>query len=295
MLKSVLAGSVLLAAASCDDARKPPSPPIHGTPAIWEIASADGEVEGWLFGTIHALPGNARWRSEAVMLAVEEADLLAVEIAALDDGDAIAAVFARLSHTPGQPALTQRVPAELHSQLAELVRRSPYGPNDFTAVETWGAALILAQEAQSSNDKANGVDKALIETFRPGRPVREVEGAVAQLGVFDSLPEEDQRELLAVTIKEAMRGGDAGRKTAERWLAGDVEGMLDPGEESLLDDPELREALVEGRNRAWMPVITAMLEQRPRPLIAVGAGHMGGPEGLPVLLRAAGYTVTRMR
>lgn len=70
--------------------------------------------------------------------------------------------------------------------------------------------------------------------------------------------------------------------------------MLDPGVETLLDDPELREALVEGRNRDWMPAITAMLEQAPRPLIAVGAGHMGGPQGLPVLLREAGYTVTRM-
>ena len=292
--RAALAALGLLAIASCDKPDDTSFTLKTGTPAIWEIASPDGETEGWLFGTIHALPDNARWRSEPVRLAIEEADLLAVEIAALDDSDSIALIFTRLSHTPGQPPLTRRVPTGQHGKLATLVERSPYDESDFAAIETWGAALILAQEAKSASDNANGVDKALVEEFHPTRPVREVEGAIAQLGVFDGLAEQDQRDLLSITIDEALRDDTVRQRTVERWLEGDVETMLDPGVETLLDDPELREALVEGRNRDWMPAITAMLEQQPRPLIAVGAGHMGGPQGLPILLREAGYSVTRM-
>lgn len=294
-IRTALAGLILFSLGACDRPDDPPSSVTYGTPAIWQIASPDGEVEGWLFGTIHALPDHTRWRSEPVQVAIDEADLLAVEIAALDDGDAIATIFTRLSHTPGQPLLSRRVPAQQHAALAELIERSPYGPGDFAAIETWAAALILAQEAVSVSDNDNGVDKALMAEFRPSRPIREVEGAMQQLGVFDELAEEDQRQLLSLTIEEAMRGDAIRQKTVKRWLAGDVEGMLDASTETLLDDPELREALVEGRNRRWMPTITAMLEQEPRPLIAVGAGHMGGPEGLPVLLRQAGYSVTRMQ
>ncbi len=284
-----------LGLAACDGGEPPASPVTNGTPAIWEITSADGALEGWLFGTIHALPDGARWRSVPVQQAIDEADFLAVEIAALDDADAIATTFTILSHTPGQPPLDARIPQSQHGDLAELIERSPYSADDFAAIESWGAALILAQSSTSTSDTANGVDKALARDFRPTRPIREVEGARAQLGVFDSLPEAEQRDLLSLTVAEAARPKTARQKTVQRWLAGDVEALLDPGVETLLDDPELREALVEKRNRDWMPVITGMLQRQPKPLIAVGAGHMGGPQGLPVLLRKAGYTVTRMQ
>ena len=291
--QGLLVACLLLTAACGGD---PADPPVveTGQPAIWEIAASDGEVEGWLFGTIHALPDGTRWQSAPVRSAIENADILAVEIAALDDGQAIAEMFARLSHTPGQPALRARIPAAQHTELDRLIARTPYGEGDFAAIESWGAALILAQAAQSASSSANGVDKTLIRAFRPDRPVREIEGARRQLGVFDTLPEAEQRDLLAITIAEAARPEDERARTVRKWLSGDVEGMLDPAGETLLADPELREALVEGRNRAWVPAIIALLEQDPRPLIAVGAGHMGGPEGLPVLLRAQGYTVTRL-
>lgn len=284
-----------MALAACDNGDPAPAPMIDGTPAIWEIASADGTLEGWLFGTIHALPDGTRWQSGAVQQAVENADLLVVEIAALEDSDAIARTFLTLSHTPGQPPLTARVPAAQHEELAELVERSRYDASDFAAIESWGAALILTQSSASTSDTANGVDKALVREFRPSRPIREVEGVQAQLGVFDTLPEAEQRDLLSLTVADAARPESVRRKTVKHWLEGDVEALLDPGVETLLDDPELREVLVEGRNRNWMPTLTAMLEQQPKPLIAVGAGHMGGPEGLPVLLRKSGYTVTRMQ
>ena len=284
-----------MALAACDNGDPAPATMIDGTPAIWEIASADGTLEGWLFGTIHALPDGTRWQSGAVQQAVENADLLVVEIAALEDSDAIARTFLTLSHTPGQPPLTARVPAAQHEELAELVERSRYDASDFAAIESWGAALILTQSSASTSDTANGVDKALVREFRPSRPIREVEGVQAQLGVFDTLPEAEQRDLLSLTVADAARPESVRRKTVKHWLEGDVEALLDPGVETLLDDPELREVLVEGRNRNWMPTLTAMLEQQPKPLIAVGAGHMGGPEGLPVLLRKSGYTVTRMQ
>ncbi|WP_379546858.1 TraB/GumN family protein [Qipengyuania sp. DSG2-2] len=294
-LKPIIVAALLLGASACDRGEAPPSPVQTGTPAIWEITSDGGAVEGWLFGTIHALPDNTRWRSEPVEQAIAEADLLAMEIAALEDTESIAMTFLGMSHSPGQPLLTERLPASQHEELAELIERSPYDAGDFRAIESWGAALILAQTNKGASKTENGVDKALATDFQGRRPIREIEGVQAQLGVFDALPEADQRDLLSLTVEETTRPDSFRQKTVQRWLAGDVEALLDPDAETLLDDPELREALVEGRNRDWMPVIVTMLQQQPKPLIAVGAGHMGGPQGLPVLLRKAGYTVTRMR
>jgi uncharacterized protein YbaP (TraB family) len=49
--------------------------------------------------------------------------------------------------------------------------------------------------------------------------------------------------------------------------------------------------LLDDRNQAWVPKITAMLREKHTFFITVGAGHLTGPKGVPALLRAAGYTV----
>ncbi len=45
------------------------------------------------------------------------------------------------------------------------------------------------------------------------------------------------------------------------------------------------------RNKNWIPVITKAINQQPC-FFAVGAGHLGGPQGVLALLKAEGYDVT---
>ena len=61
--------------------------------------------------------------------------------------------------------------------------------------------------------------------------------------------------------------------------------------QSLLDETSKKvyDVLIAQRNKAWMPTITHDLDGR---LIAVGAGHLAGPEGLIELLRNEGYKVS---
>ena len=49
--------------------------------------------------------------------------------------------------------------------------------------------------------------------------------------------------------------------------------------------------LLDSRNRNWVEIISMNTASIPM-FIAVGAGHLGGPNGLIALLRKAGYTLT---
>ena len=49
-------------------------------------------------------------------------------------------------------------------------------------------------------------------------------------------------------------------------------------------------ALLEGRNRAWLPKLLKMAEDGVPTFAAVGALHCFGPTGLPAPLEAAGLT-----
>ena len=185
------------------------------------------------------------------------------------------------------------MPASLRENLRKLLTKGGYREADFKAVETWAAAIMLAQLADDSIGE-NGVDRALLRDFS-ARRVEELEGVEGQFAIFDRLAEADQRDLLGAVVEEDTMNSDDSARLAKLWLTGDMDAIAREGDEGMLADPELRQALLVGRNRAWADKLLALYAQGKRPLVAVGAAHLAPPGGLPELLAARGYTITRVR
>jgi len=288
----LLAPVLALLLAGCSDPAGEVADGSPPAPLLYEIASADGAVEGWMLGTIHALPPGARWRTPAIARVVGEADLLVVEIAELGESAGLSRIFAELAVSPDLPPLDQRLPADLRPTLEALLARGELELAAFHQTETWAAALALAR-IDAEGDPANGVDRAVIADLA-GRPVRELEGARAQLAIFDRLPEPDQRAMLAGVIREAERARADPARLQRAWLAGDAATIEQSTRTGILADPNLRAALLVERNRRWAAALVPLLEQPARPLVAVGTAHLVGPEGLASLLEAAGYRIRRL-
>lgn len=252
------------------------------------MTGPDG-AQGWLFGTIHALPDGAEWRTPVLDKALGQAGTLVVEVAALGDKAAAAKAFDAVSTSPGLPPLLQRVPAADRPALAEALDRAGLDAGDLARTESWAAALLIANGARQG-EAGNGVDRALL---RQGLPVIGLESHAVQFGIFDRLAQEDQAVLLAESAREVGSGTE--ERLAEAWLTGDLAVLERELDNGILADPELREALLTRRNQAWAERIAGLLADGHRPFVAVGAGHMLGDGGLPALLAARGYTVTRVQ
>lgn len=276
-LSLALAGALALAA--CSPA------PVPARPALWQVTGPHGE-QAWLFGTIHALPRPAAWRSATIAGALQQADRIVVEVTAVD-----AAAFAELARTPGQPPLSSRVPPRLRARLAQQLKTAGLDEHRFADLETWAAAMTLAQANAKGMDPANGIDRAII-ALADKRPVVELEGTRGQLAIFDRLSEAEQRDLLAAVVADPSQSSD---NPAQAWLTGDMAAIERETHRGLLADPELRAALFTGRNHTWANKIAAMLAGGQKPFVAVGAAHMAGADGLPALLAARGLSVKRVQ
>lgn len=269
-----------------------PQPTQQVRPALWEATGPKGE-KAWLFGTIHALPAPVDWRSPAIDRALEQSDLLVLEIDNANDPGALGRIFAKLSQSPGLPPVAARLDDARRKRLVEAMNELGLAPRDLAGMETWAAALTVSRAATAESQAAFGLESELMNAAR-GKPVAQLEGAEAQLRMFDSLPEIEQQDLLAGVVEEAL--SDRPEDTlAKAWASGDMATIDREAHTGLLSDLELRDALLVKRNRAWVVKLSAMLAQGRRPLVAVGGAHMAGPDGLPALLAARGLTVRRVQ
>lgn len=282
----LLSLSLALGLAACqqEPARDWPDP----RPALWHVSSDDG-AEGWLFGTVHALPDGADWETPLLEAELARAGLLLVEIAGLNDTTSASEAFEELAHSPRLPPLLSRVNEARRAEVATLLAASGQSEDAFADVETWAAALMLSGSGRVG-DPALGVDRALL---RRGPRAEGLEDHRSQLAIFDTLPASEQADLLVAVARETAAAD--GERALEDWLRGDIAALERRADAGMMGDAELRDALMDGRNRAWSGRIAAAIDGGRKPFVAVGAAHMLGPQGLPALLAARGFRVERIQ
>ena len=262
-------------------------------PGFWLVEGSRGE-KAWLLGTIHALPEPVDWRSAKVDAALGQANLLVLEVADITDDAKTAKAFAALAKSPGLPPLEQRVATDLRDELANEMQQGGMKAGWLDPFETWAAALMLQQVmARGGNDSGNGIDRAVAKAWNG--QVTEFEGAAVQLAIFDRLPEAEQRALLDAVLKTGPDRAAQLRALQDAWARGDMDLIARVTDEDFGQVPALREALLASRNRAWTTQLETLLARGTKPFVAVGAAHLAGKDGLPALLAARGWKVTRLQ
>ena len=299
MLKSLLRralaafGISLALAGAPAEAKAPPA----AKPALWAVSDADTTV--YLFGTIHLLPENYRWRTAKFDEAVQGSQQLVVETI-IDDKNPqkFMSAMAALALSPGLPPIDQRVPPDKRAALDEAIKKSGVPTRFFDQMETWAAAFtLLSAQFQAMGLKGSeGVELVLRNAFTgAGKPVGELESNAEQLGFFDTLPEQAQRDFLQGTIEQPEAMSKDFDKMLAAWARGDVAAIGDTFNKELAGSPELEDALIKRRNANWSRWIEQRMASPGKVFIAVGAGHLAGKDSVIAMLRKDGYKVRRLQ
>lgn len=263
-------------------------------PAVWRLADADSDVV--LFGTVHILPPDLKWRSPALDRAFAEADTVWFET----ETDAaaqsrIAALIRTLGENKPGVTLTSLLPTADQRDLAAACQKLRIDCALMQKARPWLAAVQLSVAYVLAQGQApdSGVERVLeAEAQQAGKIRNYFETTEQQLTFFANLPMDVEIGFLRSTLKEILQSSDTASAMNRAWALGDtatLEAYL--SEMTKEAGPEIYAALIVDRNRAWTEEIDRIMKGRGKVFIAVGAAHLLGPDSVPAMLRAKGYKV----
>jgi len=134
-------------------------------------------------------------------------------------------------------------------------------------------------------DPASGAERVLTNAATAeNKPVAGLETVEDQIGFLDGLSDKAQQQFLVSTIDQIDGFTAVMDKMVTSWTKGDADAIANLLNEDMDDSPELKQKLIADRDARWAEWIAKRLEQPGTVFIAVGAGHLAGPESVQAYL-----------
>ncbi len=254
---------------------------------LWEISGKDLPKPSYLYGTIHITCAKEISPSAIFKQTFSRTQQLYLELD-FDDSNLSSNLASSMVLPPGKTLRSYLKPKDydivaqffgktLNLPLDQLSNIKPLFLESL-AIPALNACPIGSWEA---NLTQMAQDRKL--------PVEGLETVEEQVAVFDKIPLAAQVQSLldlarnpAKTKKELQTLGAQYRSQELALMAG-----------AFGRDPAMRPyeaAFLGDRNRRWIPRILRVAKAKPT-FFAVGAGHLGGKDGVIALLRRSGYKV----
>lgn len=256
---------------------------------FYTVSGEQGQVN-WLLGTLHSSDERVLEWSPVLEQAVSQADTVMLEL--YPDADALRRIDAAMLLPAGQ-SLDFLLPSALFDSVTSLLRSQGLEQQRARRLRPWAALMVLSQPEAGPR----GFMDMNLATMaqRAGAAVSSLETVEEQLDVLSMLPIESQRVLLRQAVLEWPNRHNEHDRLVQHYLKGDLTGLRAMALESLSQLPDserdafFKHGLVQ-RNRRMSQRVQSCLEIG-RCLIAVGALHLPGDDGLIELLNELGWRV----
>ncbi|EBA10747.1 TraB/GumN family protein [Roseobacter sp. CCS2] len=276
----------------------------------WTATKEDASIT--VVGTMHIYDPRLEDLRADLADTIASADLVMLEATPKEEAELqnlIATDPSRLFIVDG-PTLPDLLDEDTWQMIAAAA--SERGIPSFMAakMQPWYLSLTLAVPSCAMSDMLAGVrglDHMIIEDAEAaGVPMQAVEPYTTLFDLFkdDSFDEQvdmlrvnmlvpELQEQMFVAMLDRYFAEDIGRLWEMSRIAMSDVPDLDPAEATTMFD-EMEESLLNTRNRNWIPVITEASETFDDIVVAVGAGHLIGEEGVLQLLENEGWAISRL-
>jgi uncharacterized protein YbaP (TraB family) len=257
---------------------------------LWRISGKGAAHPSYLFGTMHVLCAKDATLTDSLKAVIAACDEVYFEI--------------NLSDMSGMLNSMKYMKMNDSKKLSDLLKPEEYtrvkdyftqhaSMLPFGMLERFKPMLIsgLIEEQALGCQTTDGMELSIMQELHSHqKPVNGLETVEFQAGLFDSIPYEQQAKELVNDIDSAEVNRKSTQQLAELYARQDLDGIE---ELSNKDDSGLSgymDLLLYSRNRKWAKELDTLLPGKGL-LIAVGAAHLPGKQGVIELLRKEGYTV----
>ena len=256
-----------IAAASVSLASSPAVSASHlpdADPAIWVVNDHDTVI--YLFGTFHALDGKSDWFNDEVATAFGRSDELVLEtIIPGGPGPAAAPRVSNLGMAPSASFLAS-------TRMAIKAGRARGMRVDH------GADMVLRRAAEAA-----------------GKPLGELESFSSQVSMFTRIHEAPaqsaapQQDLSSVGNLAIVMG-----QMQSAWNRGDSGIFATMLDQMRTNSPQSYDVMFTQRNTNWAGWIARRLQTPGTVFVAVGTGHLAGPDSVQAKLAQLGVQSARI-
>lgn len=295
--------ALLLGVAGCKTAGKFSYPPEKIVPTeksvVWEISGNGLKKKSYLYGTIHMIPKSQFELPASIAQAMRSAKRVAFEIDMKEMTNLRTQMtLLTKSFMSGKTTLKDLLSPEDYALVRQKMTEKGLVPGMFERVKPMFLSTLFSSEEEGGESANLGAMTSVeMELYRRARREKiesaGLETAGYQMALFDSIPYATQAKMLVDGLRSTEQKSD-GESELDKMLrlyrTQDISAMqaLIAGEDSEIAAYE--DLLLGKRNRNWIPIMRRYMGEKPT-IFAVGAGHLGGSQGVVALLRGAGYKV----
>lgn len=260
---------------------------------LWKIEGNGIKNPSYLFGTMHLIEKDYFYFPESLQKIVKKSDLLVMEIAGLpDQAEAMkylvlneGTFFDYFSPEQTDTILTW---AKAKMGLSEEAFRASFSKfKPFVVVQTATQLQFMG--------KTESYEMTLQEMATThGIKMEGLETIADQMKIFDDLTKAQQAEMVMQGIRDEDKTNKMTADMQQIYRRQRIDSLytLIHSEGGVL--AEEQNAFLDQRNRNWIPKIKQYVSSG-KTFIAVGAGHLGGENGVIRLLEKEGYKVTPVK
>ncbi len=265
--------------------------PAH--PALWTVHAPASTA--YLFGSVHLLPPNVQWRTPRIDAAIAASNTFVFEAPTDNAGSDTISDFIRTHGTlPAGTSLPKLLDDHTLEDYRKALALTHTSAQDVDHFRPWLAGLVLEMAYIRSEHYAagSGVDRQVYAIAKAqGKSVRYFETVTQQMTMLMPANPKLEVEEFDATLKNFQSESNVLGPLIDAWGNADEAQVAKLMNADLQAIPGARKTLLDDRNRAWVQQLKEMLAEPHTFFITVGAGHLAGPNGVPALLRQAGYEV----
>jgi uncharacterized protein len=233
------------------------------------------------------------------MQALAASDVLYLEIANLDDTAGAQPMVMQYGIDMAHPLSTKISKDDLALLDAAAKAMGLPGEQMFEPMRPWlvSMTLSIAPMLKAGYQPTSGIDmKLLVEGRAEQKPVKGFETMLEQMHMLADVPEDEQVKMLHKDLIEMDKSTAEMNDVVVAWEHGDVEkiGKMD-NDELAAKYPEEYKRIIVDRNTKWAATIDGLLKDPATGtvFVAVGAGHLAGPDSVLKMLEKDGWKAER--